>query len=376
MTGVSVPSGATAVSEPALELRAYLEKIVPGYRAKWGGDQSFEARLEWQRLLHAGGWAAPSWPVEAGGRGLGPVDRIQCDEELAKVDAPMCAGVLGLQNVGPALIMFGTPEQRRSLPRILSGEEIWAQGFSEPGAGSDLASLSTRAELVYGEFVVNGQKVWMSDGMEATHCLLLARTDPDAPKHQGISALLVPMDSPGIERRPLKQLTGESEFAEVFFTDVRVPKENLLGPLNGGWYVTVKTLGYERSGVIGMASRLERDVRQLVEQIKVDDPLVRDELVTRWMEARLVGLMGARALAKLGEGEDPGAEQSLIKFGWSLATARLGETLMAAVGAKGLLAHEPAVKRFLQGRAATIAAGTTEVLKNLLAERVLGLPRG
>jgi alkylation response protein AidB-like acyl-CoA dehydrogenase len=212
--------------------------------------------------------------------------------------------------------------------------------------------------------------------MEATHCLLLVRTDSDAPKHKGISALLVDLNSPGVERRPLKQITGESEFAEVFFTDVRVPEKNLLGPLHEGWFVTMKTLGYERSGVINMASRLERDVQQVVAQTKVTDPMIRDELVTRWMEARLVGLMGGRALAALSEGQDPGAEQSIIKFGWSLATSRLGETLMDAAGADALLAANPAAQRFLGSRASTIAAGTTEIVRNLVAERVLGLPKG
>jgi alkylation response protein AidB-like acyl-CoA dehydrogenase len=375
MSVTNVPQGERTAGGPALELRAYLEKAVPGYRAQWGDAQSFEARLAWQRMLHEGGWAAPSWPVEHGGRGLGPVDRVQCDLELSKVDAPMPAGVLGLQNVGPALFMFGTEEQKRSLPRIRSGEEIWAQGFSEPGAGSDLAALSTRAEPRDGGFVVNGQKVWTSNGMEATHCLLLVRTDWDAPRHKGISALLVDLSSPGVERRPLRQITGEAEFAEIFFSDVRVPGENLLGPLNEGWHVTMKTLGYERSGVINQAAALEREVRLVVEQVRVEDPLLRDELVTRWMEARLVGLMGARALAKLGEGQDPGAEQSVIKFGWSLAVGRLGETMMAVAGPNALLGSEPAVGRFLRSRASTIAAGTTEVLKNVLAERVLGLPR-
>ena len=373
MTDANQPA---AADEPALELRAYLQQVMPEYRAKWGDAQSFEARLAWQKILAAGGWAAAFWPTKFGGRGLSALDRVHCDMELTKVDAPMQAGVLGLQNVGPALIMFGTPEQQQSLPRILAGDELWAQGFSEPGAGSDLAALATRAELVDGEFVVNGQKVWTSSGMEATHCLLLVRTDSDAPKHKGISALLVDLNSPGVERRPLKQITGESEFAEVFFTDVRVPEKNLLGPLHEGWFVTMKTLGYERSGVINMASRLERDVQQVVAQTKVTDPLIRDELVTRWMEARLVGLMGGRALAALSEGQDPGAEQSIIKFGWSLATSRLGETLMDAAGADALLAANPAAQRFLGSRASTIAAGTTEIVRNLVAERVLGLPKG
>ena len=367
--------GDTATGAPALDLRAYLEEIVPGYRRRWGTEESFEAALAWQQLMAAGGWAAPSWPVEAGGRGLGVVDRVQCDAELARVGAPMMAGVLGLQNVGPALFLFGTDAQKASLPRILTGEEIWTQGFSEPGAGSDLAALRTRAVRDGDEFVVNGQKIWTSNGMQGTHMMLLVRTDPEAARHRGISVLLVRLDSPGVDRRPLRQLTGESEFAEVFFTDVRVPVTALLGPLDEGWRVTMATLGYERTGVISRASALQRDVEVLVAGMCLDDPPLRDEMTRRWMDARLTGLLGARALAKLGQGGNPGPEQSVIKFAWSKATAELGETLMHASGSSALLAYDPGVRRFLRSRASTIAAGTTEVMKNLLAEQVLGLPK-
>src|SRR5829696_9825851 len=304
----SAPASVAGLDAPAQELRTYLEKVVPAYRAQWGAGTSFEAALAWQRLLAEGGWAAPSWPVEAGGRGLGVVDRVACDAELARVDAPMAAGVLGLQNVGPALILFGTDEQKASLPRILTGEEIWCQGFSEPGAGSDLAALNTRAEIDGDDFVVNGQKIWTSAGMHGTHIMLLVRTDPAAPKHRGISVLLVPLDSPGIDRRPLRQITGESEFAEIFFTDVRVPRSALLGPLHDGWAVTMATLGYERTGVISLAAKLQRDVEVLVAGLRVEDPLLRDELVQRWIDARLTGILGARALAKLGADGRPGPE--------------------------------------------------------------------
>jgi alkylation response protein AidB-like acyl-CoA dehydrogenase len=366
----------TGTTAPALELRAHLERIVPGHRARWGTEESFEASLDWQRLMAAGGWAAPSWPVEAGGRGLGVLDRVACDAELARVGAPMMAGVLGLQNVGPALVMFGSEEQKASLPRILTGEEIWTQGFSEPGAGSDLAALQTRAVRDGDDFVVDGQKIWTSNGMQGTHMMLLVRTDPQAPRHRGISVLMIPLDLPGIDRRPLRQLTGESEFAEVFFTDVRVPATALLGPENEGWRVTMATLGYERTGVISLASALQRDVEVLVAGMTLDDPLLRDEMTRRWSDARLTGLLGARALARLGTGGNPGPEQSVIKFAWSKATAELGETLMHASGSSALLADDPGARRFLRSRSATIAAGTTEVMKNLLAEQVLGLPKG
>lgn len=358
-----------------LELAECLSRLVPAHRAQWAGDQSFQAQLAWQRLLAAEGWAAPSWPTEFGGRGLGPAERVECDRLIAEAGVPPLAGVLGVQNVGPALIMFGTSEQQASLPRILSGDELWVQGFSEPGAGSDLAGLRTQAWATDDGFVVNGQKIWTTDGMEATHMLLLARTDPNAPKHKGISALLVDLSLPGVERRPIRQLTGDAGFAEIFFTDVRVPAESLLGPLHGGWGVTMRTLGYERTGVINQAARLERDVTELVGSARTTDPLLRDELTRRWIDARLVGLMGKRALERLQDGEDPGPEQSIIKFAWSLATSELGETVLKAAGMSGLVSESPAVHRFLRSRSATIAAGTTEIMRNLLAERVLGLPR-
>ena len=212
--------------------------------------------------------------------------------------------------------------------------------------------------------------------MQGTHIMLLVRTDPSAPKHRGISVLLVPLDSPGIDRRPLRQITGESEFAEIFFTDVRVPRSALLGPMHDGWAVTMATLGYERTGVISMAAKLQRDVEVLVAGLRVEDPLLRDELVQRWIDARLTGILGARALAKLGADGRPGPEQSMIKSAWSRTTAELGETLMRVQADAALLSGNPAVHRFLQTRSATIAAGTTEVMKNLLAERVLGLPKG
>ncbi|MFG3620443.1 acyl-CoA dehydrogenase family protein [Nocardia abscessus] len=366
---------AADVGRPALELRGVLEQLLPVHRAQWGMDDSFAARLAWQRLLADAGWAAPAWPQAYGGKGLDAVDRVECDREIAESGALPMAGVLGLQNVGPALIMFGDADQQCSLARILHGDEIWVQGFSEPGAGSDLAGLRTRADLRGDTFVVNGQKVWTTAGMEATHMLLLARTDPDAPKHRGISAILVDLDTPGVERRPLRQITGEYGFAEFFFTDVEIPRAGLLGPLHGGWAVTTKTLGYERTGVINSAARLEREVRELAQTLEVRDAVLRDQLTQRWIEARLTALMGARALARLRDGESPGAEQSIIKFAWSQATSRLGETVLDVSGHAGILASSPAARRFVASRSSTIAAGTTEIMRNLLAERVLGLPR-
>jgi alkylation response protein AidB-like acyl-CoA dehydrogenase len=366
---------------PAAELREFLAEAMLRFRRDYPDDnRSWEAMVAWQRILHEGDWVAPAWPKEYGGRALNPVERVQCDAEFARVNAPQLAAILGVNNVGPTLIAWGTDEQKKHLEKIRSTEELWCQGFSEPDAGSDLAGLKMRAELKDDYFVVNGQKVWTSSGDIATHCMLLVRTDPTATKHNGISVLLVPLDLPGIERRPLKQMTGESDFAELFFTDVRVPGDAVLGPLHDGWRVTMTTLGYERAGTIAMAAKLEHDVVTVVEQLAGREmtPQLRESLVDRYIEARIVGLLGQRALGKLAADVPPGPEQSLIKFAWSQASQRIGETELDAEGAYGLLAdHNPVVTgNFLRGRSSTIAAGTTEVMRNILAERVLGLPKG
>ncbi|MET0143274.1 MAG: acyl-CoA dehydrogenase family protein [Ilumatobacteraceae bacterium] len=371
------------LTTPHLELRAFLTDAIPTHRARWS-DESFEARAAWQRTLADGGWAALAWPVEHGGRGLGPGERVACDAELAAVDAPMIAGILGIANVGPTLIAFGDEDQRRSLPKILDTSELWCQGFSEPDAGSDLAGLRTTARIDGDEFVIDGQKTWTSEGMEATHCQLLVRTDPDAPPHKGISVLLVPLDLPGIERRPIVQMTGRSGFAELFFDGARVPRSALLGPLHDGWRVTMTTLGYERAGVIAMASRLERDVTRNIARLAASTtigPMLRQELAQRYIEARVVGLLGLRALARIEDGGRPGPEQSVIKLAWSTANRRTAETLMGVLGADGMVvgvdeSDDVISTAFLRARASTIAAGTTEVMKNILGERVLGLPKG
>jgi alkylation response protein AidB-like acyl-CoA dehydrogenase len=372
---VSVPPANT----PAAELAAHVERLLPAHREKWGDDDSFAARLDWQRTLHGVGWIAPQWPVEFGGRGLGIVDQVACDRVLAEHRAPDLAGVLGVNNVAPTLMRYGTPEQQEYLLGIQSGSTVWCQGFSEPGSGSDLASLRTRAVLDGGEFVINGQKIWTSEGMEADYCLLLVRTDPDAKPHKGISALLVPLDTPGITRRPITQITGEGGFAELFFDDVRVPRSALLGPLNEGWTVTMTTLGFERSGVIMMASRLEQAVHDVVAELagrELDDD-IRLALTDRLIEARLLGLLGQRALGRIAAGGAPGAEHSVIKLAWSLAMQAVGDTHLAALGLDGIggTATKAAQLGYLRSRAATIAGGTTEIMRNILAERVLALPR-
>jgi len=366
---------------PAAEMAAHVRRLLPLHKQKWGDDDSFTARLDWQATLHAVGWIAPHWPAEFGGQGLNIVDQVACDRVLAQYRAPDLAGVLGVNNVAPTLMRYGTPEQQAHLRGIQAGTEVWCQGFSEPGSGSDLASLRTRAVLDddTGDFVINGEKIWTSEGMEADYCMLLVRTDPDARPHKGISALLVPMDSPGITRRPITQITGEGGFAQVFFDDVRVPRSALLGPLHEGWTVTMTTLSFERVGVIMMAGRLEQAILDVVAELagRELDLGVRLELADRFAEARLLGLLGQRALGRIAEGGAPGAEHSVIKHAWSLAMQSVGASHLAALGLDGISGTPltSAQAAYLRSRAATIAGGTTEIMRNILAERVLGMPR-
>ncbi|WP_218025818.1 acyl-CoA dehydrogenase [Nocardia miyunensis] len=368
-----------APGSPAAELAAAVATLLPLHHARWGADDSFPARLSWQQRLHEAGWIAPHWPKEFGGRGLSIVDQVACDQVLAGSRAPMLAGVLGVNNVAPTLMHYGTAEQREHLAAIQAGTEVWCQGFSEPGSGSDLASLRTRAVLDGDEFIVNGQKIWTSEGMEGTHCLLLVRTDPQAPPHKGISALLVPMDTAGITRRPITQITGEGGFAEVFFDDVRVPRSALLGPLHEGWKVTMTTLGFERAGVIMMAGRLEQTVLDLVTTLTDHDLAAhaRAELTDRLSEARAVGLLGKRALGRIAAGGAPGAEHSVIKLVWSTTMQAIGDTHLRVLGPAAITSATGAAAQrdYLMSRSATIAGGTTEIMRNILAERVLGMPK-
>ncbi|SHN16236.1 acyl-CoA dehydrogenase [Cryptosporangium aurantiacum] len=374
------PTFAPPTSGPAAELAGHVARLLPIHRAQWGDDPSFAARMAWQKLLHTVGWVAPQWPAEYGGQGLDIVDRVACDRVLATHRAPSpMGGVLGLNNVAPTLMRYGTPEQKQHLAAIQAGIEVWCQGFSEPGSGSDLASLRTRAVLDGDAFVINGQKIWTSEGMEATHCLLLARTDPDAPPHKGISALLVPLDSPGITRRPITMITGESGFAEVFYDDVRVPRSALLGPLHAGWTVTMTTLGFERAGVIELAAGLEQSVEDVVTALagRDLDADTRSALTECLLEARLVGLLGKRALGLIAEGGAPGAAHSVIKLLWARAMQHQAEVQLAALGIDGILnsSGQRAQRDYFMSRSATIAGGTTEIMLNILADRVLGMPR-
>jgi alkylation response protein AidB-like acyl-CoA dehydrogenase len=371
------------VSEPlnphAAELRPVLAAIMERHRARWGASTEWAALADFQRELGKAGWGAPQWPVQIGGRGLGVVDTLACDAEFAMAGAPRRVAVFGTNNVGPTINTFGTDEQKVHLAAILSGDEFWCQGFSEPDNGSDLAGLRTRAEITDDGFVINGQKVWTSIGLNATHCMLLVRTNPDAPKHAGISALLIPMDTPGLTRRPIRQINGDAEFAELFLEDVFAPASALLGPLHEGWRVTTATLGFERAGVISTAGKLVDSIMTTTFSPAAADasPALRQQVIAVYSSARILQWMGDRALANINDPGAAGTASSLIKQTYSLLTQRYAEVAADLSGPKLIAGlDDEAAHRLLTSRASTIAGGTTEVMKNILGERNLGLPRG
>jgi alkylation response protein AidB-like acyl-CoA dehydrogenase len=352
---------------------------------------TFERRQAWQKTMHAAGWVGITWPREHGGRGAGLIERVIWDEEYTAARAPVLPGNMALNLVGPTIIHWGTDEQkRRHLPAILAADEIWCQGFSEPGAGSDLASLGTRAVDHGDHFVVNGQKVWTSGAHFAHWIILLARTAPALPKHQGISCFLVPMTTPGISVRPLVLMTGHHHFNEVFLSDVVVPKANLLGPLNQGWKVATTTLMNERHSaggrnhdaqiarLIELARRVEIDGRPARE-----DPRVRQRLAQLTIEGEALKYTRLRSLTRQLRGEPPGPEGSVLKLSGSELGVRIGDIAGELLGIHVLVNQPSAIvpdaprwfNRVLAARQYTISAGTSEIQRNIIGERVLGLPK-
>jgi len=371
---VPTPTASVPLPSPGEELHRLLEdRILPAHHGRWGGSSEWPALLDFQRQLAAAGWTAPGWPAEIGGRGLSVEDQVACEAVFTDLSAPTRIAVYGVNNVGPTIAAFGTAEQKRHLRAILDADEVWCQGFSEPDAGSDLASLRTTAVADGDGWVIDGQKVWTSIGMHATHCMVLARTDPEAAKHRGITVFLVPLDSSGITRWPIRQINGEADFAEVFYAGVRVPASAVLGPLHEGWRVAMTTLGYERAGVLAMAAQLageaEGAVRELVAGGRLDEVAL-DRGMSLWIDGRLLQVTGERVL-KAGE---PGPLSTVIKLAWSQLGQRLAEFRLDALGAAGTTESE-AAHRLVSSRMFSIAGGTTEVLRNLIAERVLGLPK-
>ena len=366
------------------EARAWLEENWPAFNAEHPdtGKSNPERSRAWQRRLAAGGWGAPAWPAEFGGRGFGPLESTVWAEEKARVGATIPFNVVGFGMAGPTLIAHGTPEQKtRLLPALLNGDEIWCQLFSEPGAGSDLASLSTRAVLDGEEWVVNGQKVWSSLAHEAQWGLLLARHDFDLPKHKGLVYLLVDMTSPGVEVRPLKQMDGNQHFNEVFLNDVRIPFASRLGEPGEGWRIAITTLMHERMSIGSATGGYTFPFEQLVELARGRspggiDPLTRDALARVYTQRRILELLNARILAKLGRGQIPDAEGSIAKLVLANLIGQTAATGMSILGPAGTLMGEEGVQRaFLGWPAFRLGGGTDEIQRNLIGERVLGLPR-
>jgi alkylation response protein AidB-like acyl-CoA dehydrogenase len=375
------------------ELRAWLQANVPPPWTGGGSEEEKGAYLDylrdWMRKVYGGGWAGLSWPKEYGGRGATVIEQAIFQEETARAGAPPLISVIGLGLVGPTIIALGTEEQkRRYLKPILSGEEIWCQGFSEPNAGSDVASLGTKAVRDGDDFVLNGQKIWTSYAHYSDWCLLLVRTDPDAPKHKGITALLVDMHTPGITLRPLKQMTGDSGFNEVFFTNARVPVAQVLGEINKGWSTAIAALMNERANLgadryVVFKSTLDALLVR-ARQLKRNggpasaDPVIRQKLAQVYLELEIFRLNTNRALTRMSKNPVPGPEGSLLKLFYSELQQRTQQTAMEVLGPYGQLAQFDGgqwANGYLGSRAATIAGGTSEILRNIVAERVLGLPK-
>jgi alkylation response protein AidB-like acyl-CoA dehydrogenase len=380
----------TSLSEFRDELRSWLREHPPPDIDVAATVAEADALRAWQGALAAGRWVGIHWPVEYGGRGASLTQVAAYNEELARAQAPQILGRAGVTLVGPTLMAHGTETQRRRwMTTILSGDDIWCQLFSEPDAGSDLAALSTRAEKRGGVYVVTGQKVWSSHARFADWGIGLVRTDPDAPRHTGISMLAIPMTANGVEVRPLRQITGASEFSEVFLDGVEVPVENLIGPENEGWGVANTTLANERGASFVWKEQVLQEhafellVKACARTGRVGDALVRQRLAQARIEVEIFRLHNERTLDRLARGEEVGSESSLVKLFWAGMSQRLYDTAVRVLGADALLAagDEYAIDRgrwvreLLATRANSIMGGTDEIQRNVIGERLLGLPR-
>jgi alkylation response protein AidB-like acyl-CoA dehydrogenase len=380
------------------EFAAWLQANLPdGVRASklltLADDEAFAIRRSWARTMGEAGWLGLSWPKEFGGRGATAMEQVIYLWELRAHDAPGPIDMLGLDMVGPTLIDTGNDEQKRKfLPPMIRGEVMWCQGFSEPNAGSDLAGLQTRADRDGDEWVINGQKIWNSEGHHADWCTVLARTDQEAPKHKGITFFLVEMKTPGISLRPIRQITGDADFNELFLDNVRVPSENILGEVNGGWLVANRFLAYER-GVITMSMLMAfqqqwdelRDYARTTRRngtLLAEDPRVRERLAATYTNIELMRLANLRYITHYMRGGPPGAETSIMKLHWASTEQALTDLSMALAGPAGLATvGSPAAvgdwnRKYLFSRAVTIYGGTQDIQRNIIADRIFGLPRG
>ena len=382
------------------EFRAWLESNIP---ADWQTHESrdeessrerFEFLRTWQKKMFEAGWVGIHWPKEYGGRGVTIIEQAVFIEEMARAQAPPLINVLGLSLLGPTLINYGTEEQKqRFLSNILSADEIWCQGYSEPNAGSDLAALRSEAVLDGDHFIVNGQKTWTSFGHYADYCFAVVRTDPDAPKHKGLTYMLIDMHSPGVRLRPLKQMTGESEFNEVFFENVRVPVENVVGHVNDGWNIAIATLMFER-GTLGASLQItfKRQIERLIElshkltrngRPASEDSLIRQKLAQMYTEIEIFRMNQMRTLTRMSKTGVPGPEGSIQKIFWSEMNQRMQQVAMEMLGPYGQLTregdyavdHGQWAHAYLRSRGNTIEAGTSEIQRNIIGHFVLGLPK-
>jgi alkylation response protein AidB-like acyl-CoA dehydrogenase len=375
------------------EVRTWFAEHLVGEFAEHKGvgfswdDAAWDVRIAWDKELSAGGWLCIGWPKEYGGRAASVDEQLVFQLEYARANAPYRATASGQDLFGPTLLRYGTDEQKaRFLPPIVRVEELWGQGFSEPGAGSDLAGLRTRAYLEGDEWVIEGQKVWTSVGNRADWMYVLCRTDTEAPRHKGMSLLLVPVDQPGVDVRPIRNILGGSEFCEVFYSEARTAKDMVVGPVNGGWGVAMGALGTER-GLTLLAEhlRIQREVDEMIEAAVrsggINNPVLRRDLVRAWTDARIMEWNGLRLMTGIkGRGVDPVVHSSISKVFASGAHTRMGETAMRAMGAASQITG-PAYSLnrlqqiFLASRAESIYGGTTQIQYNVLSERTLGLPR-
>ena len=372
------------VEEFRTELRDWLsenltDELVAARRPAGRDDAKFEMLRNWNATMADAGWAAVSWPREYGGRGATVLEQLVYTEETTRARAPMPLNVIGLNNIAPAIMQYGTESQKLTLlPRMMRADDIWCQGMSEPEAGSDLAALRTRAVRDGDDFVVNGQKIWTSLGHRADWCQLYVRTDPDAPKHKGISCLIVDMTLPGIEVRPLVTLNGDADFAEVFFRDVRVPADALLGPLNAGWQVATTTLSHERAGAARLYAEMQVRLEELVDDIAaqtdaLDDPVTLQRLGEIEVRIKYLEVLCQRSISATLHGGDPLGSASLAKTVWGEIGQELAALAFDVLDSRG--AGAPWANYRLTSRSLTIAGGTSQINKNITAQRVLGLPR-
>ena len=373
------------------EVRSWLAANVPAERLQsFDTEQGFQQHRDWEAKLNEGRWGMVTWPEELGGRGCDLIEWLIFEEEYYRAGAPLRVNQNGIFLLGPTLMEYGTEEQKaRILPKMATGEEVWAQGWSEPNAGSDMAAIRAKAELDGDHYVINGQKTWSTRAVWADWCFGMFRTDPDSERHRGLTFILVRLDSPGITVRPIPQLDGLPGFAEIFFDNVRVPVENRLGGEGEGWAVAMATVGFERGLMLRSPARFQETARRLVELYRENqqtadrDPAVRDAVMRAYLDAEAYCLTTYQTACRMIQGGKIGAESSTNKIFWSELDQAMHATAMSILGARAeLLPHAPdatGVGNWLDGwlfaQSGPIYAGTNEIQRNIIAERMLGMPR-